>query len=221
MAPSCIFKDYYEVVIRAASLVVAELILLIRVSAIYGHSRMILSFLTCLFLGHMVSVIVVVIFSEKILFPVMQYEFLPGCWVSMDSSPSTARWNYSWPIPFICLEAILLVLTLAKTFSYWNHSNATIKLLAQDSMMYFAIMFVCMLENIIVVSGNRWVVIMIPTEWIACMAVSRMMLNIRGLRFNDPLDTQGLQLTSLLFKYQERGDASQDAAVEQYPGSRV
>jgi len=217
----CTFEVHYGIVIRFMSLIVAELILLIRVSAIYGHNRIILSFLTCLFLGHLAGVIIVVIFSEKIFDTAIYYEFLPGCWTFVNGSPSGARWNSSWPIPFICLEATLLILTLAKAFSYWNYSYITIKLLARDSIIFFAIMFVCLLENIIVVSGGRWLIVLIPTEWIACMAVSRMMLNIRGLTFNDPLDTQGLQLTSLLFKHQESGDVSQVATAEQYPANRV
>jgi hypothetical protein len=97
-----------------------------------------------------VAVIVEVAVLQKLVNSVLSYEFLPGCSSDTGSTRSDERWHYSWPVPFISFEGILLVLTLVKAFPYRN--NPMITLLARDSIFYFALMFASLLENILVLT---------------------------------------------------------------------
>lgn len=65
--------------------------------------------------------------------------------------------------------------------------------------MFFIIMFAAILADVIIITIGATLIISIPPESIACIAVSRMMLNIRGLAFDDPSGTQGLKLSTLQF----------------------
>jgi len=156
-------------------------------------------------------VIIEIIVYEKVVSTVLSYEFLPGCTTAFPYAPSNVRWSYTWPIPFICFDGILLTLTLFKAFSYRDNLNHTIRLLARDSVLYFALMFACLVENIIVVTPAIMVNVIVPAEWIACIAVSRMMLNIRGLKFNDPLGSQGLQFSTLVFQNRNQAELEDDS----------
>jgi len=102
----------------------------------------------------------------------------------------------------VCSDGILLVLALVKTFTYRDHLNPMIRLLARDSVLYFAPMFACLVETVVSFSLKRGV--SLPTEWIACIAVARMMLNLRSLVFNGPLSTQQLVFSSGIPKSRPR-----------------
>jgi hypothetical protein len=109
--------------------------------------------------------------------------------------------SYSFWIPFIIFDGTLVILTLYKAFSYRTLSSHTIRLLARDSVIYFAIMLMVLLENVLTNVLTTNLPITIPADWIACIAVSRMMMNIRGLVFDDPRGTDGLSLKLTALKF--------------------
>jgi len=211
----CTFDHIFQKVISALSLVIPGLVLLIRVSALYGHCKIILSFLFCLFTCHLAAVIIETIIVTRISTPTPSYEFLPGCSVLVDVGEASLHWGFGWWIPFLCFDGILLIPTLIKAFSFRVHSNSIIGLVARDSVFYFAFIFGCLLTNIIVYSsGTSWPVD-IPTEWVACIAVSRMMMNIRGVMFDNTLRTHGIEFSSIIFENRDQAGNSQGAGIEE------
>jgi len=149
----------------------------------------------------------------------LSYEFLPGCWAHSTNSKSIVLWRNGWWIPFICGDGILLILTLAKAFSYRDQFNRTIRLLARDSVLYFIPMFASLVWNVVAQSSARPGLLMVPSEWIACISVSRMMLSIRSLTFNEPLTTQRLNFSTLIFENRDHAEGLQDADItEDKPG---
>jgi len=197
----CTFDERFQKPIIGLSLVTAQLILLIRVSALYGHGKIMLSFLVCLFTCQLAAVVVATAVSLKMSTPTLYYEFFPGCWAGSKDTDSNLRWGYSWWIPFICFDGILFLLTVAKAFYYRDNFSLTFRLLARDSIVYFSMMFTCLVVNIaIYFSPSGSASVTFPPEWIACIAVSRMMMNIRGLKFNDPLGSQGVYFSTIIFR---------------------
>jgi len=80
-------------------------------------------------------------------------------------------------------------------------------------------MFGCVVANI-TQDFQSSLPIKIPAEWIACIAVSRMMMNIRGLIFNNPLSSQGVDFSAIIFRNRTRAEGSGGAGVAQH-ASRV
>jgi len=212
----CKFETHLALPVRALSLFTGQLVLLIRVSALYGHSKIWLSFLLCFFTFQFAAVIVGVVVNVKMETAVLSYQFIPGCWAHSESNLGR---NYLWWIPFICFDGVLLILTLGKAFSYRDNFNPTIKLLAQDSIVYFAIISGCVLLTI-VTWPHPSISVNIPAEWVVCIAVSRMMMNIRGLTFNNPLVSQGINFSAIIFRNRSGLENSRGAGTEQH-ASRV
>jgi len=102
-------------------------------------------------------------------------------------------------IPFVIFDGIVIILTMYKIFSYRDGMNPTIRLLARDSIVYFIIMFATLLFNLLFPVGKGTVLIL-PAEYIACTAVARMMMNIRGLVFDDSHGFQEPNLSTLNFR---------------------
>jgi len=175
-----------------------------------------LSFLIGFFTCQLAAVAVVTIIDVKTSIPLLSYQFLPGCMAL------SACWLYSWWIMFLCSDGILFILTLLKSLSYRDNFNLTIRLLARDSAVYFAIMLTCLVLNIAVYYSPSYSVI-IPVEWVACIAVSRMMMNLRGLAFNDPLGSQGIDFSVVIFRNRDRGTdgGTRGAGVKQHDTSHV
>jgi len=102
-------------------------------------------------------------------------------------------------IPYVIFDGIVVILTMYKVFSYRGHMNTTIRLLARDSIVYFIIMFCTFLFNALG-ENIQGVVTSLPGECVACIAVARMMMNIRGLVFDDPYGSQGMKLSTIEFR---------------------
>jgi len=103
------------------------------------------------------------------------------------------------------------MLTAFQVFTYSRQDiNPVVILLARDSIVYFAILFAALLVNTILLIAPSGLVIKFPPECIACIAVSRMMMNIRGLVFDDPRGTQGIEFCATLnFVTQDTEDDGQ------------
>jgi len=100
----------------------------------------------------------------------------------------------------MCFDGILLTLALVKAFAFRGNFNPTIRLLARDSVLYFVLMFACLVVNLAAGLPGLNIPVVIPAEWIACIAVSRMMMNIRSLVFDDSGSSQRVELSTLVFQ---------------------
>jgi len=101
---SCKFDDHFGPSVEAFSLITAQLVLLIRVSALYDHSKIWLSFLLCLFTCQFAAVIVGTVIKINMQTFILDYQFMPGCWVEYPTTESNTRWTYPWWIPFMCFD---------------------------------------------------------------------------------------------------------------------
>jgi len=162
----CDFLVHFEDWIVVLALGIADLILVIRVSALYGHSKIMQHFLVCFFVCQMVTVIVIMSILTKQTTPILLYQFSPGCFSTIPDN-----W-YSFYIPFLIFDGILLMLTAFQVFSYSRQDiNPVVILLARDSIVYFAILFAALLVNTILLIAPSGLVIKFPPECIACIAV--------------------------------------------------
>jgi len=92
------------------------------------------------------------------------------------------------------VEGVLILLTLYKFFSYRKQLNKTITVLSRDSIVYFIILFVCIVMDITIEVDRKFMVnVTFPTQCITSIAVGRLMMNIRGLIMDDPEHTVHLQ----------------------------
>jgi len=121
----------------------------------------------------------------------------------------------TWIAP-VCFEFIMVLITLARLLPRWkwgedrglmgSGGNQTLDVLARDSLIYFGFIFTFTLANAIIYelsfSSHYHSLLLGPTSAISCIAVSRMMINMRSLP-SSPL----AQPTSTVAAY-EREDLS-------------
>jgi len=162
-------------------------ILIIRVCALYGQQKLFARFLTGIFALEMISAVVNTSLLLRETRQLYYYEFLPGCWSYL------AHGVYSFWIPFTIFDGIIMFLTLYKVFPFRGGHGRTVSLLARDSIVYFVVLFSTMVINEIVYKLGIQFDLQLPSECIACISVSRMMMNIRGLAMDDPDNTVHLQ----------------------------
>jgi len=179
---------------------IAEGVLILRVCALYGQRKLFVWLVVGLFAIEIISVIV----NTSILMgetrQLYYYEFLPGCW-----SNTAGSGIYSFWIPFTIFDGIVMLLTLYKVFPLRNSRSPAVSLLARDSVVYFVILFSALVINEVVYKLGIPYNLMLPAECIACISISRMMMNIRGLVMDDPGHTAYLQ--SLSFQFLTAGDS--------------
>jgi len=191
----CEFISRWEPWLAVAALMTVELILIIRISALYDQSKKISWFLACLFACEMIAVFVNTAILVKDTDIILVRLFLPGCY-------SVASSNiYSFWIPFLIFEGIIIILTLYKIVSNCTSLNPTLRLLARDSIVYFIIMFTSLFATIISVRLSDFLdgITINASSCIACVAVSRMMVNLRGLTVDDPDGAETAELQTLEF----------------------
>jgi hypothetical protein len=75
---------------------------------------------------------------------------------------------------------------------------------------------VILLENVIVAKVPVMYPFSIPPEWIACLTVSRMMMNIRGLIFDDPHGTEGIEFSAIEFRVPPHSSDPTENEAEDY-----
>jgi len=161
------------------TLLTAEIVLVLRVSALYGHTKNMRHFLTGLCVCQVISVIVLASIVDRDM-----NRLYMGFWIA-----------------FVIFDGIIIILTMYKAFSYRKDMNPTIRLLARDSIVYFVIMFGTFLFNAIPSPGKtiQGIILVLPVECIVCTAVARMMMNIRGLIFDTQYGSQVIGASALKF----------------------
>ncbi|KAK0478730.1 hypothetical protein IW261DRAFT_1564806 [Armillaria novae-zelandiae] len=105
---------------------------------------------------------------------------LPGCYA--DSLPSIIA-GY-WITPLV-IESYLFIMVAFRAFVYWKageSSPAILNLMARDSTIYFAIIFVLLLGNLLMfLLGPPFLssLLLNPLSAASCILGSRMLLNLR------------------------------------------
>lgn len=172
--------------------------MIIRVSSLYGHQKPVIwSLCGCFVAALSVTIVTQVLFSRT-MYANLFYEFLPGCFMAIyvNNSGGSLQWHV-W-IPALSLEGALMLLTMYKVIlSYRDGMNWMIAVLARDSMVYFIIVFVGLtltVANAIHPITAVTFPVLPVTQCIVSITVGRMMMNIRGLKMDDPEHTVHLQV---------------------------
>lgn len=170
------------------SFAISEAVLVIRVCALYAQRKIFVRLLVGFYALDMIAVIVNSSFLTQETIPTYFYEFLPGCWSYILRTDL-----YSFWIPFAILDGIVALCTVYRVFMFRDCRSPTVSLLARDSIVYYVIIFVTLIVNEVSFRIGLNFDLMIVSECIACISISRMMMNIRGLIMDDPKHTLHLQ----------------------------
>ncbi|KIM76740.1 hypothetical protein PILCRDRAFT_826131 [Piloderma croceum F 1598] len=187
----CKLYPYLAGVVAVLNFGAVELLLIIRVCSLYDHRKLVVWFLRGIFVVALVSAIVPHTLAAHTMRVISYYEFLPGCWFISHKQNMPTTWAH-WVV-FLSVEGIIMILTASKAFSFYNHLNRTIIVLARDSFIYFVIILACLASVLACNIGKAKISIQVPTQCIASVAVGRMMMNLRGLILDDPEHTAHLQ----------------------------
>ncbi|KAF8895380.1 hypothetical protein BD779DRAFT_722887 [Infundibulicybe gibba] len=152
-----------------------EIMLILRIIALYQHNKRIVYFLVPLFLVEMAAWIAM---SIPIL---LNTKATPGGDSFTGCLYSAPPYYYlAWLIP-VGFESIIIALTIFKTLQY-KTMGPTLTILARDSAIYFLLMFSVLFANLILSKfGHGFIgsLLIAPSTIIACIAAARMSMNIR------------------------------------------
>jgi hypothetical protein len=161
-----------------------ELILILRVLALYENSKYMARYLIIQFIAQFVlfTILTGVIISKSR--SIAGQDVFTGCLLSLPNG-----YYLAW-IVFLVSEIILAVLTVYKCREYGNFSP-TIKILARDSVVYFVILTVVIVFNLFYTRSHSLlgITLTLPTNIIASIAAARLTMNIRSITMERALET--------------------------------
>ncbi|KAJ7477395.1 hypothetical protein FB451DRAFT_189861 [Mycena latifolia] len=196
-AEFCRIYAYWQMIPLRLAILAAQALVVIRVWAIYNNSRMMFWVLSGLYTAEVVAVASSVIMATMDTQGVAQPAPL-SCALNSISGYLLKRYaSATWIAP-VCFEFVMVLITLAKLIPRWSWrhkargkgvigsgGNATLDVLARDSLIYFGFIFTFTLTNAVIYelsfSAHYHSILLGPTSAISCIAVSRMMINMRSL----------------------------------------
>ncbi|KAJ6615063.1 hypothetical protein B0H10DRAFT_2042563 [Mycena sp. CBHHK59/15] len=214
-AEFCRIYSYWQMIPLRLAILAAQALVVIRVWAIYNNSRRMLYVLATLyaleFAAVTMCVIVATIDTQGAAQPVPL-----SC--GLESRSGYLLQDYAsgtWIAP-VCFEFLMVLITVFRLLPRWkwgeqrglmgSGGNPTLDVLARDSLIYFGLIFTFTLTNTVIYelrfASHYHSILLGPTSAISCIAVSRMMINMRSLP-SSPLE----QPTSTAAMY-ERADFS-------------
>ncbi|KAF7332561.1 hypothetical protein MKEN_00138800 [Mycena kentingensis (nom. inval.)] len=185
----CRIYSYWQMIPLRLAILAAQGLVVIRVWAIYNNSREMLYLLSTLFTVEFLAVAACVVVATIDQQGVAQPAPL-SCGLKSKSGYLAADFaSGTWIAP-VCFEFVLIVITLFKLIPRWSFGsgqffgNKTLDVLARDSLVYFLFIFTFTLANALIYEINFTAyyhsLLLGPTSAISCIAVSRMMINIRA-----------------------------------------
>ncbi|KAJ7167660.1 hypothetical protein C8R46DRAFT_1093724 [Mycena filopes] len=197
----CQIYAYWQIIPPRLAILTAQAIMIIRLWAIYNNSRKMLFTLVILYILEVTAVVICMALATVNTEGSSQPRPL-SC--GLDALSPLLR-NYAsgtWIAP-VCFELVILLITLVKIFpplpSHFlgkanimkglsiatRERNPTLDMLARDSIIYFAFIFTFTLANAVIYetsfSSYYHSILLGPTSAISCIAVSRMIINIRSI----------------------------------------
>ncbi|KAF7332480.1 hypothetical protein MKEN_00130100 [Mycena kentingensis (nom. inval.)] len=192
-AEFCRVYSYWQMIPLRLAILAAQALVAIRVWAIYNNSRRMLYILSTLFLLEFIAITVCVIGGTMDTQGVAQPAPL-SCGLRNPSGYLAAAYGSGTWIAPVCFEFILILITLFKLAPRWSFSssqwlgsagNKTMDVLARDSLIYFMFIFTFTLTNAVIYETDFTAyyhsVLLAPTGALSCIAVSRMMINLRSI----------------------------------------
>ncbi|KAJ7044800.1 hypothetical protein C8F04DRAFT_1250055 [Mycena alexandri] len=197
----CEIYAYWQVIPPRLAILAAQAIMIIRLWAIYNNSRKMLCTLIVLYVLEVAAVVLCMAVATVNTQGASQPRPL-GCGLEPLSPMLREYASGTWIAP-VCFELVTLLMTLVKVFpplpSHFlgkanimkglsittRERNPTLNMLARDSIIYFAFIFTFTLANAVIYetsfSSYYRSILLGPTSAISCIAVSRMIINIRSL----------------------------------------
>jgi hypothetical protein len=188
----CNFRQHLAIYLPFSLFSAAEILMLMRVSSLYGHRKLLTWSLGCFFGVAFVGSLVSQVLPSSAEQTILSYWSMPGCWSEDKNDGLIPQWPM-W-LSFLTVEVVLMLLTAYKLRSYCNEMSRTITVLARDSMAYFLVICACL--AFILADDFDYVItfeVKIPAQCASSVAVGRMMMNLRGLVLDDPEHTVHLQ----------------------------
>jgi len=186
----CVFYLRWLVITITITQTTIEAILLTRVWALYHGNTPVRCVASLLFASGAITLTGLTIkdYVGESVNIVQDFSSFPGCYAA-SVPPIIAGY---WIAPVI-IESVFFGLVVWKAFSWWRDRSTTpptLAMMARDSTVYFAVIFVLLIVNLFVFEyappflSSLFVT---PGNTAGCIAGSRMLLNMRGL--NKPATT--------------------------------
>jgi len=228
-AEFCRIYSYWQMIPLRLAILTAQALVVIRVWAIYNNSRRMFWVLTTLYTLEVAAVTLCVVVATADTQGVAQPAPLSCALNPISGNYLQAYASGTWIAP-ACFEFIMIVITLAKILPRWtwggraglmgSGGNPTLDILARDSLIYFGLIFTFTLTSTILYELGFYThyhtILLGPTSAISCIAVSRMMINIRSLP-SSPLE----QPTTTTGAYARADLSFADYASEDYGGGGI
>ncbi|KAF7291226.1 hypothetical protein MIND_01266200 [Mycena indigotica] len=205
----CRIYGYWQMIPLRLAILAAQALVVIRVWAIYNNSRLMFWVLSILFGCECLAVGAAIIVATSYQQGVAQPAPLSCALKSLNKHLVKQYASATWIAPVV-FEFIMVLITLFKILPRWSFQsrrsskyfgsgsglsflgvrlgsggNQTLDVLARDSLVYFLLIFTFTLANAIIYESNfsaYWHSLLLgPTSAISCIAVSRMMINIRSV----------------------------------------
>jgi len=185
----CVFFERWQMWPNLLSLATVEYLLLLRVSALFSETPIIGRILQVLFAAECAALTGTVICVHLSTITVVHtLGLLPGCIAFL----SAYDLLYGLSLGPLIFETIILTLSIYRVVDLMagnRRCNATLRVLARDSLLYFLVIFVALLVSVIMLkvsTGALGTLMVGPSNAISCVATGRMLLNMRQRQV--PLD---------------------------------
>ncbi|TFK61514.1 hypothetical protein BDN72DRAFT_849590 [Pluteus cervinus] len=158
------------------ALATVEIMLILRVVALYSHDKRVTIFLITAFIVQITAYITLSVMIMNGTTGSPGGDVFSGC---LFSAP--AYFWVAW-LPPVCFESVIVVLTLYKVLQYKLQVSAVLNVYARDSLLYFLSMFSILLSNLLLArfgTGFMGALLIAPSSVVACVAVARMTMNMR------------------------------------------
>ncbi|KAJ6475610.1 hypothetical protein C8R45DRAFT_1010446 [Mycena sanguinolenta] len=190
----CRIYAYWQMIPLRLAILAAQALVVMRVWAIYNNSRRMFWVLVALYTLEVAAVAMCIAVATIDTQGAAQPAPLSCALVSRSGYLLKRYASATWIAP-VCFEFVMVVLTLARILPRWtwggkggflgSGGNPTLDILARDSLIYFGFIFTFSLTNAIIYelsfSAHYRSILLGPTSAISCIAVSRMMINIRSV----------------------------------------
>lgn len=177
----CIHFAPFEGAFTLITVVVAEALLILRVTAIYNHSKVIIGSLVSLLIAQLCFMIFVLVHSGPVIIPPSPLTY--GCILVAD--PSIGALLVMWTIPTLVFDVVILTLLV---IGLWKRAKLypdlpLIRLIIRDGVLFFSVNFASTLLwtllGLVLPSDlkNIW---SFPSTVLTNVLIGRITLNLRG-----------------------------------------
>lgn len=203
----CVFYLRWLVTITVSQSTI-EAILLTRVWALYRGNTPVLCLASFFYAGGVITLVSLTVqdYVGEAVEIVQDFSSLPGCYAASVPGIIAGYW-----IAPVIIESVFFGLVIWRALSWWRDRSSappTLVLMARDSAVYFAVVFVLLIVNLFVFEyappflSSLFVT---PGNTAGCIAGSRMLLNLRTFR---PVTTTQMEMsTHIDFKGKRRQEA--------------